>query len=383
MTKTTSDFRLPTSNFIDGILSLFSKDITMILRTRQLMIALIFAPLVYMTIYGFALNPSIENVRLGVVDYAQTSASRELIATLTASRVVVPTLQTLDEKQVIRSLLTGKIKVALVIPPKFSRQLAQQQRAEVQLLIDGIDANRSSLIQGYLNQIISQYHYPHPSKTRSPILDLQTTILYNPALISSWYFVPGVLGVILTGLSTFAAASTMTAEKDYGTFEQLLLIPLGTWEILIGKLLPLLAILLVMVLMAIGFSQLVFALPFRGSILLFLLSTTIYTVLACALGFILGLLSQNLLQAFLLSFFINIPLIQLSGAYTPIEAMPPLIESLTRFDPLRYYIFILRGIFLKGGGFELLWQPLFILGIITLGLFILCFCLFHRQKYLN
>ncbi|NEP30548.1 ABC transporter permease [Moorena sp. SIO3B2] len=323
-----------------GVWAVVLKEMTNIFRDRQLITTIVLVPVFFVMFYGFALNPSVEQVSLGVVDYAQTSASREFVATLTASDVVVPTVQTLQEKNLERSLLAGKIKVALVIPPEFDQQLSQGNLAEVQLLIDGVDANRVGILQGYLSQIIRQYRYRNDNSPDSSLINLQTTILYNPGLVSSWYFVPGVLGVILTAISTFAASSTMTAEKDYGTFEQLLLTPLLPWEVLLGKLLPLLGIILVMVLITNGFSQVVFNLPFRGSWLMFMTSTIVYILLTSELGLILGLLNQNMLQAFLTTLFINVPLVQLSGAYTPIEAMPPLFQGLTLLDPLRYYILV-------------------------------------------
>ncbi|NEO18195.1 MULTISPECIES: ABC transporter permease [unclassified Moorena] len=366
-----------------GVWAVVLKEMTNIFRDRQLITTIVLVPVFFVMFYGFALNPSVEQVSLGIVDYAQSSASRELIATLTTSDVVVTRVQTLAEKNLVRSLLAGKVKVALVIPPEFDRQLSQGNLAEVQVLIDGVDANRVGILRGYLSQIVRQYRYRNHNSPESSLINLQTTILYNPGLVSSWYFVPGVLGVILTAISTFAASSTMTAEKDYGTFEQLLLTPLLPWEVLLGKLLPLLGIILVMVLITNGFSQVVFNLPFRGSWLMFMTSTIVYIVLTSELGLILGLLNQNMLQAFLTTLFINVPLVQLSGAYTPIEAMPPLFQGLTLLDPLRYYIFILRSVIVKGIGFEMLWQPLLLLVIIAVGLFILCLYLFKLQKYHN
>ncbi len=366
-----------------GIWAVVFKDITNIFRDRQLLITIVLAPLFYMTIYGFALNPSVQQLSLGVVDYAQTTASREFIAILATSDVVTPRVETLQEKDLQRSLLAGEIKVALVIPPNFERQLAEDKFAEVQLLIDGVDANRVGIIQSYLSQIIRQYRYGNDNLPESSLINLQTKILYNPGLVSSWYFVPGVVGVILTAISTFAASSTMTAEKDYGTFEQLSLTPLLPWELMVGKLIPLLGIILFMVLTANFFSQIVFDLPFRGSWLMFLISTSVYILLTSELGLLVGLLNRNLLQAFLTTLFINVPLVQLSGAYTPIEAMPPFFQRLTLLNPLRHYIFILRSVLIKGVGFELLWQPLLLLMILTVGLFVLCLSLFKRQKYHN
>ncbi|WP_159460579.1 ABC transporter permease [Calothrix rhizosoleniae] len=356
------------------------KDITSIFRDRQLLITIVLAPLFYMIVYGFALNPSVQELSLGVVDYAQTTASREFIAILATSDVVTPRVETLQEKDLQRSLMAGDIKVALVIPPNFERRLAEDKLADVQLLIDGVDANRVGIIQSYLSQIIRQYRYGNDNLPESSLINLQTKILYNPGLVSSWYFVPGVVGVILTAISTFAASSTMTAEKDYGTFEQLSLTPLRPWELIVGKLIPLLGIVLFMVLIANFFSQIVFDLPFRGSWLMFLITTSVYILLTSELGLLVGLLNQNLLQAFLTTLFINVPLVQLSGAYTPIEAMPSFFQTLTLVNPLRHYIFILRSVLIKGVGFQLLWQPLLFLMIVTLGLFVLCLSLFKRQK---
>ena len=364
-----------------GIWALVFKDLINIFRDRQLLILIFLAPFFYMTVYGFALNPSVQEVSLGVVDYAQTSASRELIATLTMSDIVSPRVQTIREQDLERSLLAGKIKVALVIPPNFERQLADDKLAEVQIIIDGVDANRVGIVQSYLSRIIRQYHYRNENVPESSLIDLRTKILYNPGLVSSWYFVPGVMGVILTAISTFAASSTMTAEKDYGTFEQLILTPLRPWELILGKLMPLLGIVLFMMLLSNFFSQIIFDLPFRGSWLMFIVSTCVYILLTSELGLLLGLLNQNMLQAFLTTLFINLPLIQLSGAYTPIEAMLPFFQKLTVINPLRYYIFMLRSILLKGSGFQILWQPLLFLITVTLGLFIICLFVLQRQQY--
>jgi ABC-2 type transport system permease protein len=362
-----------------GIWTVMVKDMATLLRDRQTILVFVWAPLLYIVIYGFALNPNVQQVSLGVMDYARTASSRELVATLAASDVVVPEVHGLAEKEVVRSLLSGQVEVALTIPPEFDRQLVQNSQGEVQILIDGVDANRAGILQGYLSQIIRQFRYPQDFSAEPSLLTPQTTILYNPGLVSSWYFVPGVIGVIFTGICTFAGAATMTSEKDYGTFEQLTLTPLAPWEVLLGKLLPLLAIVLMMVLFATGFAQIIFDLPFRGSWLLFIAGTSAYMVMAISLGMLLGLLSQNLLQAFLTSFFINLPLVQLSGAYTPIEAMPPLFQHLSVFNPLRHYVALVRSILLKGSGFELVWQPLVLLATLAVVMFGLGWGLFRRQ----
>jgi ABC-2 type transport system permease protein len=362
-----------------GIWTVVVKDMATLLRDRQNLLVFVWPPLLYIMIYGFALNPNVQQVSLGVMDYARTASSRELVATLAASQVVTPRVHVLRDEDLVRSLLSGQVEVAITIPPEFDRQLVQHAQAEVQILIDGVDANRAGILQGYLGQIIRQFRYPHDFLAAPPILQTQTVMLYNPGLVSSWYFVPGVIGVIFTGICTFAGAAAMTAEKDHGTFEQLILTPLAPWEVLLGKLLPIFAIVLAMVLLSTSFAQIMFGLPFRGSLLWFVVGTSAYMTMAISLGLLLGLLTQNLLQAFLTSFFINLPLVQLSGAYTPIEAMPPLVQHLSALNPLRHYIALVRSILLKGSGVELLWQPLFGLMILAVGMFCLGWVVLRRQ----
>jgi ABC-2 type transport system permease protein len=257
----------------------------------------------------------------------------------------------------------GELAVGLVIPPTFRRRLATGQPAEVQVFLDGVDANSAGIASGYINQIVARFR-PEASGVSLP-LPVQTaiTFLYNPGLKSSWFFVPGVMGLVLTLLGTLVSAVTVVREKDTGTLEQLLMTPASPWEILLAKILPLFLLLMGDLLLALSLGRLVFGLPFRGNFLLFLVLSGLYLFVGISIGILLATISRTQAQVLLTSFFINLPMVQTSGAIAPIESMPPFFQALSILNPLRHYIAIVRGMMLKGVGLEALWPHVLALAL--------------------
>jgi ABC-2 type transport system permease protein len=350
-------------NFINKILNsrfwaLAIKEINQILRDKSLIFFLLFPPTIQLLIYGFALNPDVQNLKLGIVDYARTNESQELVFALTekTDNIFIADRYFLDEAELSERVREGKLTVGLVIPPDFQRKLSQDRTAEVQVFIDGVDANTAGIANGYINQIIEQYNRNLESDRPEPLVNLQTTFLYNPGLISSWFFVPGMMGVIFTLISSLVSAGTVVREKDSGTLEQLLMTPAEAWEILLAKIVPLFVLLMGDVLLAVVVGRLVFRVPFQGNFFLFLILSGLYIFVGIGIGIMLATISRTQQQAFLISFFINLPLIQLSGAIAPIESMPTILQYLSFVNPLRHYVAIVRGILLKGIGLEVLWQ---------------------------
>jgi ABC-2 type transport system permease protein len=195
--------------------------------------------------------------------------------------------------------------------------------------------------------------------------------LYNPGLLSSWFFVPGVIGVVLTLTGSLVSSTTVIREKDLGTLEQLLMTPAQGWEILAAKIAPLFVLLMGDVLLASAIARVVFGLPFRGSYPLFLALSGVYVLVAISIGILLATLARTQQQVVLLSFFFNVPLIQLSGAIAPIESMPTFFRVLSFFDPLRHYVTIARSLILKGVGLEVLLPEVLILlgfAVVLMGL---------------
>ncbi len=334
--------------------ALMRKETIQILKNRQLLFLLLFPPTIQLLIFGFALSPEVRHLKLAVADYAGNQQSRELVAAFTINGIFDIETET-TSPQVIRELVrTGRVTAALVIAPEFRRDLARGRTAEVQLLIDAVDANTAGIANGYAGQIVRQFGQNLAGAPPPPIVPL-VSILYNPGLRSSWFFVPGVIGLVLTLTSSLVSSATVVREKDVGTLEQLLMTPAEAWEILLAKLAPLFALLIGEALLALGLARLVFGVPFRGDFLLFMLFTSLYICVGIGIGMMLATLSRSQTQVVLTSFFVNLPIIQLSGAIAPIETMPTFFQILSLANPLRHYIAIVRGMLLKGVGIEILW----------------------------
>lgn len=355
------------------------KEVSQILRNKQLIFLLIFPPTVQLLIYGAALNPEVQMLKLGIVDYAQSQVSRELVAALTENGIFSPETYLFDEKQLGEQVRQGDITAGVVIPPEFDRRLANGQPAEVQVLIDGVDANTAGIASGYIAQIMNQFSRQLDSNPPLLRIDPEVNFLYNPGLISSWFFVPGVLGLVLTLTSSLVSSSTVVREKDTGTLEQLLMTPAEAWEILLAKIVPLFFLLMGDVFLALGVGKLIFDLPFRGNLLVFLLISSLYICVGIGIGIFLATISKNQQQVVLTSFFINLPLIQTSGAIAPIESMPAIFRYLSWVNPLRHYVAISRGFLLKGVGVVELWHHVLALGVFAVVLLILSTRSFRRQ----
>ncbi|MFP4134278.1 MAG: ABC transporter permease [Halothece sp.] len=330
--------------------SLVTKEFQQIFTNKQIIFLLIFPPTLQLLILGFALNPTVTDLSLGVVDYSQTQESRELISSLTENDTFKVTFNSPQEKQLVNQVRTGKITTGLIIPPNFRSKIIENKTADVQVLIDAVDANTAQIAQGYTQQIIQNYSREINVSFSPPLVNPQVTFLYNPGLISSWFFVPGVMGLVLTLTGSLISSVTVIREKDVGTLEQLLMTPASAWEILAAKITPLFILLMGEFFLAATIGGLVFNLPFRGSLGWFILFSAIYIFVVIGLGILLATLSQTQQQVVLISFFFNVPMIQLSGAVAPIESMPPFFQMLSFADPMRHYIAIARHLILKDVG---------------------------------
>ncbi len=350
--------------------SLAVKEINQTLGNKQLIFMLIFPVTIQLLVFGFALSPDVNNLKLGVVDYSKTPASRELISALTENGIFVVKSYSNSQQELGNLVRAGRITTGLVIPPKFNHNLRSGQTAEIQILIDAVDANTTGIASGYAAQIINNYSQRQANQS-PPLIQPRVRFLYNPGLISSWFFIPGVLGLVLTLMSSLVAAATVVREKETGTLEQLLMTPAADWEILLAKVVPLFILLIGDVLLALGIARLVFNLPFRGSFSLFMMLSGVSIFVGISIGILLATVSPNQIRTQLTAFFINMPVNTLSGTVTPIETMPVFFQYLSWLNPLRHYVAISRGLLLKGVGLEVLWLnalALLIFAIILLGI---------------
>ncbi len=335
--------------------ALVRKEVRQILRNKQLMILLIFPPTIQLLVYGFALNPDVHHLKLGVVDYAQTAESRSLVSAFTENQIFDAQITTFDEHTLTQQVEAGKLMAGLVIPPEFSRDIAKGETANIQVFIDGVDANTAGIASGYISQIVQQFGLQQLTPNVTPPVTTQVIFFYNPGLISSWFFVPGVMGLVITLIGSIVSAITVVKEKDTGTLEQLLMTPAEAWEILLAKVVPLFVLMMGDDVLALMIGRGIFAVPFRGSFPLFMVLSGLYMFVGIGVGIFLATVCQSQQQVVLTTFFINLPMVQLSGAIAPIETMPRFFQILSIFNPLRHYIAIVRGILLKGVGLPALW----------------------------
>jgi ABC-2 type transport system permease protein len=322
----------------------------------------VIAPIIQLTMLGYAATTDVKDVPLVVADGDRSPASRELVARFDASPnfTVVDTVTTVAE---IESYLErGRASLALSIPNGYGEAVRSLQPVTVQVVADGTDSNSTTVALGYATSLIGGYAQDlvmtglQGTGATMPGIDARIRVWFNPQLESRYFMIPGVLALILLLVTANLASMAIVREKELGTLEQLNVTPLRRWELIVGKLLPYGLIALIDVLLVVAVAVLWFQVPLRGSFLLLFAMSLVYVLCTLALGLFISTISDTQQQAMMTAtFFFLTPMIYLSGFIFPIENMPRVIQPFTYLIPLRYFLVIVRGIFLKGIGLDLLW----------------------------
>lgn len=337
------------------------------LRQNPRLFGIVFvAPIIQLTLLGYAATTDVRDVPVVVADGDRTAASRELIARFDASRnfTIIDTVTTVTEVEPY--LQRGRAWMALSIPAGYERDLAARRPAVIQVIADGSDSNSTtvalgyatSLIAGYVQEIVAEVlaSADVAAAAASGGIDARIRVWFNPQLESRQFMIPGVLALVLLVVSAILSSMAIVREKELGTLEQLNVTPLRRWEVIVGKLLPYGVVGIIDVLLVVAVAIFWFEVPLRGSFTLLLALTILYVGCTLALGLFISTISETQQQAMMTAaFFFIVPMVYLSGFIFPIENMPKAIQPLTYLIPLRYYLVIVRGIFLKGIGWELLW----------------------------
>jgi ABC-2 type transport system permease protein len=327
----------------------------------------IIAPIVQLTMLGYAATTDVRNVPLVVVDQDTTSESRELVSRFDASPSfeVIDGLSSTDD--VDEYLNTGKAWMALAIPSGYGERIRAGQPTTVQVVADGTDANSTNVALGYAGTLVSAYarELAAPSgEPPPPLVSADIRVWFNPQLESKDFMIPGILALLLLVVTTNLSSMSIVREKELGTLEQLNVTPIARWELIVGKLLPYAFIGVIDVMLVVFVALVWFEVPLRGSFVLLFVMSVVYLLTTLGLGLFVSTISATQQQAMMTaSFFFLIPMVFLSGFVFPIENMPAVIQPVTYLIPLRYFLVILRGIFLKGVGLEILWpEALALLG---------------------
>lgn len=365
-------------------MALTIKEVQQLKRNRGLVIQLLLPPTIVLVIFGYALNPEVKNLRLGIVDESQTPDSRDFIHSLSQNVNFKLAQEFLRPEDAATALNRLRLDAYLVIPIDFDRNLERGQPARVQTIIDAVDANTAQIAQGYLERALSDYNALNagdpavPGATRrqyGAALGMASQVralpafLFNPGLETSWFYVTGVMSILMFINASLVASALAVKEKETGTIEQLLMTPAQTSEMLLAKTSPVFVLLMLVLFIALGTGIVVFGLPVRGSLLLFISAGTFAALAGIGIGVTLATLSKSQQQAQLLTFFVNPPITLLSGAMSPIENMPSFFQKISYVNPLRYLVVIVRGVTVKNAPFSALWPDLLALAVFAVLLF--------------
>lgn len=371
------------------IAEIVRKEIRQTVREPRMRAMLFAPPIIQLLVFGYAVNLDIERARIGWMDQDRSQESRALRSDFEGTRTFVISNEIERDAQVQELLDRGRVQAVVRVLPGFGRDVQRGQTTAVQVLVDGTNSNTASLVSAYAGQIVAAYSNRRlqqqqgeklvgrtataggPINLEAPSLDVRSRVWFNPELRSRNYFVPGVVVNIIALVTLSLTAMAIVREKEIGTMEQLMVTPIRPIELIIGKLLPFAAVGLIDVVLITGIALAVFGIPFRGNALLLIGCAALFLMTTIGVGLFLSTISQTQQQAMMGSFFFFSPAFMLSGFAFPIRNMPLPVQYLTLLDPVRYFMEIVRGIFLKGVGASVLWPQmlaLFCIGVMILGL---------------
>ncbi len=354
------------------VLRIVRKEFTQLRRDPRLLRIVLIAPVFQLFVFGYSVTTDVTHISTAVLDEDRTSASRALTESFVRSRYFDFDHDLTRPEEIDHLLDTGKAQMVLRIHRGFAKDLARNRTAEVQIILDGSDSMTASIIAGYANGVISTYSARvaaarlariKPIIRQVPALDPRLRVWYNPELKSVYFMVPAIMCTILMVVTTLLTSLAIVKEREIGTLEQLIVTPIQPRELMLGKIVPFIIIGFADMTLVLLAAVLWFRVPVAGSVsLLFLLSST-FLLTSLGIGLFISTISRTQQQAMMTTFFFLLPSFLLSGFMFPIENMPRLIQYITYAIPLRYFLVIVRGIFLKGNGLDVLWPQVAILAV--------------------
>lgn len=380
----------------ERIREIIRKEFIQTLRNPRMRVLLFGPPLIQLLIFGYAVNMDVQNAKIVWIDLDNSPEARELLADFQGSSYFnVEQIQPRNDIETLldRSSTQGVIRVL----PGFSRDIKRGNTALVQVLIDGTDSNTAAILSSHINQVVASFSAQMledsrnaqimartggrggaPSMPSTGIIG-QNRVWFNPDLESRDYFIPGVVVNIIALVTIILTAMSIVREKEIGTMEQLMVTPIRPFELILGKLLPFAAIGIVEVALITTAALLIFRVPLRGSLLVLFGCSVVFLLTTLGAGLFISTVSHTQQQALLSSFLFFMPAMMLSGFAFPIRNMPPVVQYLSYLDPLRYFMQIVRGVFLKGIGIQFLWPQIAEMAVVGLAIFGLSVLRFHKR----
>jgi len=356
------------------------KEFIQVFRDQRMRGVIFVFPVIQLLLFGYAVTIDVKNIATGIQDRDNSVFSRELVARFVKSGYFEIVAYVDSDSRVQELLDRGEAQMVLFMPKGFGAVIQSGRTAELQVIVDGTDSNTAGIVLQYCAKIagefsrqvlVTQFTKVKGATRPLPQVELETRAWFNENLISRNFFVPGVIAIIVTLLTLMLTGMAVVREKEIGTMEQIMVSPITPLEFILGKTVPFALIGLVEVVLVTFVGVSWFEVPIRGSLLLLFFCTVLYLLTTLGVGLLISTVSRTQQQAMMTTFFFFMPALLLSGLMFPIANMPEAIQWLTYLNPMRYFLVIIRGIFLKGVGADILWPHIAALAI--LGLVTLCF----------
>lgn len=365
---------------------ILQKEFIQIFRNKGMLPIIFVLPMVQMLILVFAATFEIKQVDMMIVDLDHSPASRQLTNQIMGNKLfrmnAFPTSAT-EAEQMIQA---SKSDLALVIPRDFDKKITLHQNPDVQILVDAINGNAAQLGSAYLSNIIRDFHKSILMQQKvagapeASVVEIESSFWYNPTLNYRHYMAPGILVVLITVIGMFLGSMNLVREKELGTIEQINVTPIKKWQFIAGKLMPFLLIGLFELIFGLTLAKIVFNIPFVGSFPLLFGISAVYLVLVLSAGLYFSTISDTQQQVTFVVYFLMMVFLLMSGLFTPVESMPTWAQNIDRFNPLFYFVRIMRGIVLKGAGISEIFNDFLALLAYAVGMFSLAIWRYRKTS---
>jgi ABC-2 type transport system permease protein len=329
-----------------SILALIRKEFYQVLRDRNMLRLIFVMPLIQLLVLGYAVNTDVKKIYTAVYDFDKSEMSREYVRSLSAGDYFMTGSSEFPVLSADLGFKENLYNAALIIPKDFSSNIEQRKQAKIGLLVDGANANSAAIALGYANMITGQFNQKVTGFR--PSISMRQKKLYNPEGESVYFIVPGIITVLLTMITVLLTSMAIVREREIGTLEQLMVTPITTPSLILGKTIPFAIIGILEMSVGLTFGLLWFGIPFKGSIILFYALACMFLFTTLGLGMFISTISKTQQQAMFFAWFFSIFALLTAGFFSPIENMPKLIQQITYLNPLRYFMKITRAIMMKG-----------------------------------
>ncbi|NTV96507.1 MAG: ABC transporter permease [Thiobacillus sp.] len=365
------------------ILALIHKEFLALLKDPRSRMVLIVPPLIQLLVFGYAASFDLKEVPYAVYNEDRGVASRDLLAAFAGAPSFRQVAELHSEAEIAPLVDVREVLAVIHIGPRFSAELLAGRGAQVQVIVDGRNSNSAMIGLNYVRSIVDRYNrdWIEARGLQKPPARLVTRAWFNPNLDSRWFFIPGIVGMLTLVVTMLVTALTVAREREQGTFDQLLVTPLRPGEILLGKTVPGFVIGIVQATLILLVATLWFKVPLLGSLAAFYTGLALFLLSGVGVGLLISSLAATQQQGLLGAFLFMVPAVILSGFATPIANMPDIVQTLTLVDPLRYFLVILRKVFLEGAGFDVLLDQLWPMALIGLVSLSLASWLFRHRMY--